>query len=226
MHQLLKTRLFITISLLFVLTTGCVPAQQTPAGQLVSNISTTIKRTYFTLNKLNKITALVLSNEIGDSTEYIELVPFFLSLTKDDVVNVYLKGTGGSVDGAMLLGNLFRNSPAQVNIILMGDVYSAHAVLALQGDSFNFIDSHIRLMFHEPATGSGEVVNTDLCKDVVGTDRGHPAKEKCEAYIKNMVDEFNETLALKLSTVLTKEQYAAYLAGNDVYVQAGDIVGK
>ncbi len=224
--QLLKTKISILLGIAFLTYSGGILGEDTPTKEFVTNAAATIKKTYYTMQKIDKTTSLFLAKEIGDSLEYIDLLPVFLGLDKDDVVNVYLEGNGGSVDGAEMLAALFHSTKATVNVIVYGNVYSAHAALALQGSTLKILDPNIRFLFHVPALGDGRKVDTGLCKDVIGEDRGQSSKKKCETFVENTLDEYENTLAKNFLIIMSPAEYRAYLDGWDVIVKGSDITAR
>lgn len=168
----------------------------------------------------------VLSNTIESSEQYLKLGMMIRSLPSDWKVNIQLDGFGGDMDSVYYFYNTIKKSEAKVTLEVVGPVYSAHAFLAMAGDSLE-IDDLAFFMFHKPAiynpeTKEFELSNT-ICRIAKGKDRGQPQEGKCIERMKandKMYDKFFEE---KVKPFLTKEELIKYEIGEDVYISGEEI---
>lgn len=171
------------------------------------------------------VKTVYINSVIGDKDSYLPLIQWLNENQNDDKIRIYLSGNGGSVTSLMDLINTMSNTKAKEEIVVYGDVYSAHAVLTMNGDSVKFDNPNTLLLFHAPASMSGgEYIMMDrVCEDVTGKDRGIPAKDKCENMMENLNRSWNAIAMEKVFAVLTVQERIDYVNGYDVIVKAGEI---
>lgn len=186
----------------------------------------TISKAYYTLKKNKNLTELRLSSTIAGKDEYFDLLPYFLSLTDKDVVNVYLAGNGGDVDGGEFLVSLFRTTKAHINLIVFGDVYSMHATLAVSGFNLYIINPNSLFLFHVPALESGQAVSPALCNDELGVDRGQSKKQKCIDFITATMTQFSNIFGLNIQRALTLDEYSRFQQGWDVILTGQEVINN
>lgn len=121
---------------------------------------------------------------IQDDSEYIGLFNMIEHANKISIINIHLSGYGGQVQTMFHLANVILRSKAQVNTIVEGPVYSAHAFIAMLGHNITVMPNTL-LMFHEPAildpNTKDYVTLEEYCLNKVGhKDRGQDAYWKCK----------------------------------------------
>lgn len=130
-----------------------------------------------------------------------------------DKIKLYISGFGGSIHTLKVLVSALQNTKAHVTVILEGDVYSAHAVLALCGDELQ-VNSFSSFMFHHSSALN------DLGRSK-GYDRGIPNRDKedafMEAHLKDMED------LIKAVGVLTTGDLDRVNKGEDIYIEAEEV---
>ncbi len=128
-------------------------------------------------------------------------------------VYIHLAGNGGNYEGVEYLMNLF-NSVDKLYIVIEGNNYSGHAMLALHGKRIIFPEKGY-LMLHLP---SGLNMENEVCKDVIGKDRGLDAKQKCIKNTIKQVDIMSNEIIEEASPYLKAEEIKELKAGREVYV--------
>ena len=73
-------------------------------------------------------------------------------------------------------------------------------------------------------SGTHEAKN--LCKDVVGTDRGQDAKIKCEENYTDIVNILNTYVIQISSKILTKEEIEDMKNGGDIYLSTEEVKAR
>lgn len=170
------------------------------------------------------------TSSIGEQSNYLELARLLETAPKDSTINIHLAGTGGSTDTVIYLGNAVKMSKAEVNTIIDGPVYSAHAYLSLLGHKIT-IGPNVFFMFHSPAQGlkspSGGVVFITMdqsCEMERGNvDRGRSAMDKCvlgNNYYKKAIQRYFDTFG---SGYITDKNLADINNGYDVYISGEEM---
>ncbi len=138
-------------------------------------------------NKLvNQIHEIVNSNiylgtKIGEPHEYLNLIRYLAEL-QGGRVKMYVAGNGGVMQSAQNIVNAMKASKAKVDIIVYGDVASAHATIAISGDTMTVLNPDTIFIFHTPAATDKDGFNVLLkhyCEQLAGDDRGISKKLKC-----------------------------------------------
>ena len=163
-----------------------------------------------------------LTDEIKDPNAYTALIATISSSNASDI-DLYLSGNGGSVRSLNNITNILDKSGKTVHVKVYGDVYSAHAMLAISFEDMTAADDNILFLFHIPASElkSGDVVPPEEACNAVDPslkDRGISSKQKCVEYAKMFMKQFEMTTLPKIKKVLTAEQYNRMLAGEDVTI--------
>jgi ATP-dependent protease ClpP protease subunit len=126
------------------------------------------------------IYSIYLSDEIDSNTDrvnsYIQIEHLLHTASSKLVFNFYLQGNGGYEETALALINAMRLTKAEVNTFIVGNVYSAHAMISLAGKNV-YVAPNVLIMVHR---GSHYNESDKYCADKVGkSDRGLDAQEKC-----------------------------------------------
>jgi ATP-dependent protease ClpP protease subunit len=168
-----------------------------------------------------------LTGGIEESTKYLILITFLTNLTKEDQVSFYIQGPGGYMDTTQLIYNAIHKNPAQIDMIVNGDVYSADALLALAGDSLQTKPNNL-FLYHIPAIKyrGSNITMKAYCETILPTetDRGVSSKKKCEDFAKWYDKQAYLTTFKKVKDVLTPEQYQAMLDGDDVIIDGYTVI--
>lgn len=140
---------------------------------------------------------------------------------------LYLAGHGGSVESTLQLINTMHASKTEIEVIVYGDVYSAHAMLAVTAKKLTVLNDNILFLFHVAAVNVNGTFKTMLksCEDTDEreTDRGVSARQKCIEYANAAEKEFAAIISTSIQKYLTKEQYQKMLDGHDVILPYGEI---
>lgn len=175
----------------------------------------------YTVVKEDNGIGIYLSDEIAEPPAYIPL--FAIINEQKENINLYLAGNGGSVTSLNQLLSVLRNARAHVHVVVYGDVYSAHAMLAIGLNDMVANDDNILFLFHTPAMTlkDGNVVSsTEACNtiDPKLTDRGISARDKCIEYTKAFINQFNVGPLMEIKKVLTKQEFEDMLKGHDIMI--------
>lgn len=152
---------------------------------------------------------IYLTKGINDPTDYEDVVRLLRNAGSYDTFTFHLIGFGGHEDGMFYLMNAIQETKAKTIMSVEGDVYSAHAYLAISGQ-YIIMSKYSSLMFH-----FSDVLNLE-CDDLPGTDRGVPDSEHCRAYKNNAIK--LGTMLVKSTPFLIEEEKKAILTGHDVYL--------
>lgn len=159
--------------------------------------------------------AIYLKSEMKGPDSYTDLIMLLNKHANDKRIKIYLSGNGGSVRGVMDLIHTVRSLPAETVIIVRGDVYSAHAMLAVSGDKLVLVNDEVLFLFHVPAVNGNRM--DQACAKEKGYDRGIPRKLKCTQYSLALRKQlFNMVEGLLVSKIFTVEQSKQYYQGHDI----------
>lgn len=164
---------------------------------------------------------IFLSDSIGDNNNYLELIKAIEVAPEKSTIKLHLAGYGGNLDTTVHLINAIERSKANVEIVVEGPVYSAHAFLSMVGNKRE-ISANSLLMFHLPAVSiNGEYVSDTnvICSgEKEKKDRGQSAYTKCINQMNTLNKVFDRIVSRYVYPYLTKSEIEDYKAGKDVYV--------
>jgi ATP-dependent protease ClpP protease subunit len=163
-----------------------------------------------------------LSSNIGIAEDYFDLATALKQqiTSQSDTVIFHLAGEGGLIDGATYLTDLIRSLPGKTIMEVDGDVYSAHAVLALVGTQIS-VPSDGLFFFH---ASSGTKMEKEQCiSRIFSMDRGHWGYTACIDQETQINRVQNEMLMKYVSKVLNKEEQAKVIQGETVVLSAEEI---
>ncbi len=205
------------------------------SGKALINFNHTPNLTAITQDSTFKVAiqdghpAIYLSDVIESPNDYKNLIMYINAHKDESDMYVYLSGNGGQVSSALNLINTMKSSEkTKFHIVVYGDVYSAHAVLAMSGDSLTILNKNIVFLFHVPAIKNKQKENvtlSDSCDLATGMDRGITIKHKCQNYAKKLNAEFDSAMTLALS-IMTPEEKEAYYAGDDIMLTGGEVESR
>lgn len=161
---------------------------------------------------LKKTVTVYLSGTIGKQAMMNELMVAIDKTKKGDQLIFHLSGYGG--DAMMTINiighiKLAKERGVHVTMYVDGDVYSAHAFLATQGDDL-FLHSKATMYFH--TTSSFE----EDCKSATGMDRADSAYAVCKLVVDSWLMKSNRMIDdIKF---LTKEAKDRIKTGHGVIV--------
>jgi len=191
------------------------------------SFNTVLKTDSFRVQYEQGVPAIYLSDKISQPNLYRDLVRYLNTLNEPNA-KIYLAGNGGSVETTLEIIYTLQNSKTKFEMVVYGNVYSAHAMLAVSGDSITVFNPQTVFLFHIPAIYSGEeVVRPEIsCESIPESnlDRGVSARQKCIDFALKTNEEFEKTVGLNIKAVLSDAQYIDYLKGNDVLVSYEDIL--
>ncbi len=201
MKSTYKTILSTAIALLLVLTAG-ISYSIVAWDKLVLVDSTTTDPPLYRLNCEeggNKCT-VDLSDTIKDSEGYGEIYDLLQSAKEGDVIFFHLTGYGGNAFTMSKLISEINLTEAKVVMVVTGEVYSAHAILALAGDDL-IIGPQGMLMYH----------------DIQMNGQGTPY-DSTDPRTQETIASFHRLLKVLFEDLLTKEEQAKIFAGGEVYI--------
>lgn len=189
-----------------------------------NNIALTTKY-YKIVQEDGKIPDIYLSSDMSASDDYRDLVAYINSHKNYAEMNLYLSGDGGSVRGLYDLVNTIKGSGIKFNMIVYGDVYSAHAVLAFHGTTIKVINEETLFLFHRPAVviGNENFLMEKMCDVIQGEDRGISMKKKCKDFASKLDYKWRHEMMKPIYKYLTKEDIKRYEEGDDITYSAKDL---
>ena len=99
-----------------------------------------------------------MDKEIGDPSEYRELIDILFSCQENDVIHIYINSTGGNLAAANAIIEGLKFTRADVTGILLGDTHSAASMIALNCHSIIVTDS-ATMMIHTAYTGNEGIIS-------------------------------------------------------------------
>jgi ATP-dependent protease ClpP protease subunit len=156
-----------------------------------------------------------LATEIGKPEQYRELFHLISTAKSGDTVYIHLIGNGGLVSTTVQFYNVIKASKAKIVTVVEGDVYSAHAYIAMMGHKIMIADYVLLLVHNSSAYGSVETI----CIDKQGEeDRTHDAYEKCVGYFNMHLLQSDNIMTKLFSKVLTAKEMEKAKKGHDVII--------
>ena len=166
------------------------------------------------------ICKIYLPNKMMNSYNWDMLANRLLTSSAAREINIYIGGMGGYSHLMKKMITAVKYSPAKINMIVIADVSSAHAYLAISGDTLKTEDWH-NFMFH-----SSSFLNEEkrVCKASKGlTDRGQDAYKKCIENTKKR-NKLDEIFMLELlEPILTAKERERVLTGYEVIISGKDL---
>lgn len=183
------------------------------------HFETMVQYSSFRVHDEDGVPAIYLSSQIKDPDSYRDLIMYINGL-RTSKAKLYLAGHGGYLESTLQLINTINSSKTDIEVVVYGDVYSAHAMLAVTAKRVTVLNKNIVFLFHMPAMNINGVNMTakQYCETLNDTDmdRGVSRKSKCINFEKALDNEFMNIIATSIEKYLTEEQYKAMLEGDDV----------
>jgi len=143
-------------------------------------------------------------DEIGDPSDYVEMISKILTATENDVVYIHLNTSGGRLDTGMHIINAMRATNAHVVTILEAKAYSLGTLIFLSGDELQ-VHENCLMMFHHYTGG------------VVG--KGHEQQAELDATNKW----FAKLMKKIAMPFLAQEDVDAVLRGTDIWMDSDEV---
>lgn len=180
-----------------------------------------LQANYYTYTCQGPVCNVYLTNSIGDENKYIDLYNLIENAPEGQTIRLHLSGNGGYMSTVYHLANAIAQSKAEIDTIIEGPVYSAHAFISMLGRKITILPSS-QFLFHLPAielqTGV-TVLPYQSCLMYNGdTDRGQDAEQKCIDVNKGEQAIFDKLFDLYMRPYLTKDEAARVYQGYDVII--------
>lgn len=208
-------------ALLLIISAGpFVPRDATANKKVISGVQMANKPA---CTKFQKEKIVILPTEIKlEKRDLMLFDRFFRELDDKTMVTIINQGYGGRADQAGRIISAIQDSKACVKIKTVGNVYSAHAYIALSGDILE-IDPDVTLMYHR---GSFYNMTDEVCADERGkVDRGLSGYDKCIQFLEEYNKHELRFMKRTIAPFLTEDEFNKVLNGEDIYV-FGDVMMK
>jgi hypothetical protein len=160
---------------------------------------------------------IYLGTTIGDPGSYTELAREIYGYQGH--LYVHLVGNGGNYEGALYLINVFH-SVKQVTMVVDGSVYSAHAMLAVEGNDVVIPQKGI-FLYHLMSTTN--MVEAICISQPPGVDRGVNAIDKCIEDENKITNDYNAEVLKETAGILTAEEQALMVQGRDIILSMDEM---
>jgi len=172
-----------------------------------------------------------LTGSIVGRDSYLPLIKKILDLPEGSKVNLYLAGNGGSVASTVSLINALHLKKHVTKAYVYGNVYSAHAVLAVSMDRIVTVGQHIMFLFHIPAISNSDGEYEHPMKrcekmDEDKKDRGVSSKKKCIDFTEKYMKAVEASTFKMIKVILTPNEYLEYKKGDDIILYSGEIIRR
>lgn len=157
-----------------------------------------------------------LTTTIGNPERYRAVFEKLDGLRSKDEVIWHLVGNGGQIRTMIQIINVMKSNPARDITIVEGDVYSAHAMIAMSGDEI-IIRENTMFLFHHSSAYSETDSICSRYKDQ--KDRGVSMVKKCKEFIAQHLAKMDTLLIHTLHGKLTRDELIGVLTGEDVIIQ-------
>ena len=106
---------------------------------------------YETVHTVKEI-HIYISSEVGDPTNYIDLIHTINTASQNDVIYIHLNTPGGDANTGVQILNAIKHTPAHVVTVLDGVVQSLGTLIFLAGDEM-IVNDNCMMMFHNFSVG-------------------------------------------------------------------------
>lgn len=158
---------------------------------------------------------VTLDDKIATSGYYQELLNLLYFTDAKTTIVINLTGFGGYGQGAVALINGMRHSQAKIITNVIGNVQSAHALLAIAGDK-TVVSGDGIFMVHN--TSGTNMESTYCANSYWQKDRGQWAYNKCIENSKKYNQIYNSIFRDLVKEVLTKEELKRFDEGFEVII--------
>jgi ATP-dependent protease ClpP protease subunit len=145
-----------------------------------------------------------LDTEIGEPSNYRDLISLLFNANENDSINIFINSQGGHLNSALAIIEGIKHSNAQVTGIIMGECYSAASMIALNCHNVVVLES-ANMMIHTASFGTAG--NTGNVK----------------AYTDFTVKEVEKLLVSTYEGFLTSEEIDKIKTGVEIWLSADDI---
>jgi ATP-dependent protease ClpP protease subunit len=153
-----------------------------------------------TIKKYN----VFLDSEIGEPSEYRELLTILFNAPPDSLIYLYINCTGGNLDTTLAIVEAIKTCDAKVSAILIGSCHSAASIIALNCDEIIVLDNAYS-MVHTASFGSSGNVGT------------------VKSHTEFVIAQIDKLIENTYSGFLNKEELARVKNGNELWFNAEDI---
>lgn len=170
---------------------------------------------------------VVFKKDIVKTEKYNELIALLYSADENDTIYLYFTGNGGFVDTALMLHAAIKESKAKTVTVITGNVFSAHALLAISGKKVIVKNKHALVMFHR-SSAYGIKDLKQYCKNQFGDqlDRRHSQADKCVQFFKEHLKQDRKAALTIYKGILTKDEIARILKGHDVFLTGEELAKR
>lgn len=159
---------------------------------------------YYETQLVTHIHHFYLSEEIGDPSEYIQMIHKIRMAGPDEVIFIHLNTSGGVLATGVQIINAMEASQAHIIVSVEAESHSLGTLIFLAADEF-VVHDNCMMMFHNFSGG------------VFG--KGHEQKSQLEATI-----EWFETMARKkYIPFMSEEEFQSMVDGKDIWMQSEEI---
>jgi len=151
--------------------------------------------------------------EVDEYEEYYDIVKLLRSnCTSGNFIKLYVAGWGGCTMLGTSLINAINASPAQIQTIVTGDVYSMHTVIALSQAKNLIIEPGVQFMFHESQLGVVGGVSNNLRDLLAAKNSDRMMNKHVKPYLtQKEFDEMNNGLNIYITGTEMKKRIDAKL---------------
>lgn len=153
-----------------------------------------------TIKKYN----VFLDSEIGEPSEYRELLTILFNAPPDSLIYLYINCSGGNLDTTLAIVEAIKMCEAKVSAILIGSCHSAASIIALNCDEIIVLDNAYS-MVHTASFGSSGNVGT------------------VKSHTEFVIAQIDKLIEQTYSGFLNKEELAKVKNGNELWFNAEDI---
>lgn len=162
-----------------------------------------------------------LTTEIGPRETYQDVLQLLSDASRFDTITFYLSGNGGQVHSLIQLVNGIKHTKAHTIAVVEGDVYSAHADLAIAMDEL-VVGRFVNFIFHRSSAYGQHAV----CDKAKGQqDRMQDLEQKCKDYLEAHLRVDAQLIRVQLGRYLTPDEIERVLDGEDVIIN-GDVMAS
>lgn len=143
-----------------------------------------------TLDMYSKRHNIFLDSDIGEPSEYRDLLNILVNSSEADVINIYINCSGGNLDTTLSIVEGIKLSNANITAILMGACHSAASIIALNCHNIVILENAYTMIHMVHMGYSGNVTNIKSHTDFAVIQIDKLIKETYKGFLTK--DEFNK----------------------------------
>lgn len=166
----------------------------------------------------NKECVVVMGRELKGVRSVANILALLDTAKSGDKITFLITGLGGEVDTLLAITHEIESTKADVTTKVIGDVYSAHAMLGLVGKHIILKPSAV-IMYHHSSGLRDRLEGNDVC----AAQETKARRESCTKYINKHIITLDIFLQTYVYKYLTIDEIKQIREGGEVYLTGAEL---